>query len=84
MPKNDQNISIYGYILAKDQNEANIVMNNLKEDKVEVENLKFKNINNADDPFNNNFNNKINDFDEFMDEDEKNNLLIDNDFQLKC
>ena len=83
LPKNDQNISIYGYILAKDQNEANIVMNNLKEDKVEVENLKFKNINNADDPFNNNFNNKINDFDEFMDEDEKNNLLIDNDFQVK-
>ena len=56
LPKDDQSISIYGYILAKDQNEANIVMNNLKENKAEVKKLIFKNKNNVDDSFNNNFN----------------------------
>ena len=83
LPKDDQSISIYGYILAKDQNEANIVMNNLKENKAEVKKLIFKNKNNVDDSFNNNFNNKTNDIDEFMEENEKDDLLIDNDFQLK-
>ena len=34
LPKDDQTISIFGYLLAKDQNEATIVMNNLKADKI--------------------------------------------------
>ena len=87
LPKDDQTISIYGYLLAKDQNEATIVMNNLKADKMEAKNLKFNNMNkaSAEDPFKQfNLFNKVNDFMDFQEEESKHdNILIDANIQGK-
>ena len=86
LPNDDQNISIYGYLLAKDQNEATIVMNNLKADKVEPKNLKFNNMNNlnAEDPFKNyNAYNKMNEIGDFHDEESKQDYTIDSNIQGK-
>ena len=81
LPKDDQTISIFGYLLAKDQNEATIVMNNLKADKVETKNLKFNNMNrvSSEDPFKQfNIYNKMNTFGDYQEEDEKqDNVLLD-------
>ena len=87
LPKDDQTISIYGYLLAKDQNEATIVMNNLKADKMEPKNLKFNNMNrvNPEDPFKQfNIYNKMNDFGDFHEEESKqDNTLLDANIQGK-
>ena len=87
LPKDDQTISIYGYLLAKDQNEATIVMNNLKADKLEPKNLKFNNMNrvNPEDPFKQfNIYNKMNDFGDFHEEESKqDNTLLDANIQGK-
>ena len=88
LPKKDQSISIYGYLLAKDQNEANIVMNNLKAENLDLANLKFKKVGRVmpGDPFES-FNpySKINGYGDFQEEDEKhdNNLFIETDRQGK-
>ena len=86
LPKKDQSISIYGYLLAKDQGEANVVMNNLKGDN--LINSKFKKMGhmNANDPFDS-FNpySKINGYGDFQEDDEKhdNDILIESDRQGK-
>ena len=87
LPKDDQTISIFGYLLAKDQNEATIVMNNLKADKIDPKSLKFNNMNRASsgDPFKQfNIYNKMNDFGDYQEEDEKqDNIFIDANIQGK-
>ena len=86
LPKDDQTISIFGYLLAKDQNEATIVMNNLKADKIDAKNQKFNTMNrvNAEDPFKQfNIYNKMNDFGDYQDEDEKQDNILEADFQGK-
>ena len=86
LPKDDQTISIFGYLLAKDQNEATVVMNNLKANKVEPKNLKFNNMNkvSVEDPYKEfNIYNKMNDFGDLQEEDKQDNILNDLDLQGK-
>jgi len=86
LPKKDQSISIYGYLLAKDQNEANIVMNNLKAENMNSTKFRYKKSGPiiSGDPYES-FNpySKINGYGDFEEEEEKqdNNLLIENDRQ---
>ena len=83
LPKDDQTISIYGYILAKNQSEATTVMDNLKMDKMESKYLKFNSLNrmSVEDPYKQfNFFNKLDNFDNFQEEGAKqdNNILFAN------
>jgi hypothetical protein len=88
LPKKDQSIAIYGYLLAKDQNEANIVMNNLKAENIGSSGFKFKksNRNIGGDPYDS-FNpySKINEYGDFQEEEEKhdNNYILESDRQGK-
>ena len=88
LPKKDQSIAIYGYLLAKDQNEANIVMNNLKSENISNSVFKFKKTGRSivGDPYES-FNpySKINGYGDFQEEEEKhdNNLLLESDRQGK-
>ena len=86
LPKDDQTISIYGYLLAKDQNEATIVMNNLKANKVEPKSLKFNNMNrvSVEDPYKElNIYNKMNEFGDYQEEDKQDNMFNDINLQGK-
>ena len=88
LPKKDQSIAIYGYLLAIDQNEANIVMNNLKSENISNTVFKFKKTGCSivGDPYES-FNpySKINGYGDFQEEEEKhdNNLLLESDRQGK-
>ena len=87
LPKKDQSISIYGYLLAKDQGEANVVMNNLKSENLNDLNFKFKKSGRsvAGDPYES-FNpfSKINAYGDFQEEEEKHdNNLLETDRQGK-